>query len=321
MYCSHVWCPVPSISNTLETDSFINALRHFQAEHRPKSQRSDRGTNFVGDQRELQKALSEMDEDKVRNTLLEENCEWVYIGGSWERQIRTVRSVLSSLLEEAGHQLDDESFRTLLKEVQAVVNSRPLALNDMSSTDSPEQLTPNHLLTRKSKVLMPPPGVFLREDLYLRRRWRRVQHLANVFWDRRRKEFLHIFQLRKKWIKPQHNMAVNDVVMVKDENVPRNAWRLARVEEVFPSNGLVRKVKLAMATRSLDKQGRRANEMQYLERPIHKLVLIQEGDREIPDEEPQAKTSIEDETEGAVLTEGTLLTGIARVFIELDFGH
>lgn len=87
-------------------------------------------------------------------------------------------------------------------------------------------------------------------------------------------------------------MAVNDVVMVKDENVPRNAWRLARVEEVFPSNGLVRKVKLAMATRSLDKQRRRANEMQYLERPIHKLVLIQEGDREIPDEEPQAKTSI-----------------------------
>lgn len=331
VYCSHVWCPVPSISNTLETDSFINALRHFQAEHRPKSQRSDRGTNFVGAQRELQKALSEMDEDKVRNTLLEENCEWVsfkmnppaasHIGGSWERQIRTVRSVLSSLLEKAGHQLDDESFRTLLKEVQAVVNSRPLALNDMSSTDSPEQLTPNHLLTMKSKVLMPPPGVFLREDLYLSRRWRRVQHLANVFWDRRRKEFLHTFQLRKKWIKPQHNMAVNDVVMVKDENVPRNAWRLARVEEVFPSNGLVRKVKLAMATRSLDKQGRRANEMQYLERPIHKLVLIQEGDREIPDEEPQAKTSIEDETEGAVLTEGTLLTGIARVFIELDFGH
>lgn len=88
-------------------------------------------------------------------------------------------------------------------------------------------------------------------------------------------------------------MAVNDVVMVKDENVPRNAWRLARVEEVFPSNdGLVGKVKLAMATRSLDKQGRRANEMQYLEWPVHKLVLIQEGDREFPDEEPQAKMSI-----------------------------
>ena len=82
-------------------------------------------------------------------------------------------------------------------------------------------------------------------------------------------------------------MAVNYVVMVKDEDVPRNAWSLARVEEAFSSHdGLVRKVKLAMATRSLDKQGRRTNEVQYLDRPVHKLVLIQEGDREFPDEEP-----------------------------------
>jgi len=119
-------------ANTLETDSFINALRRFQAERGPLRQpRSDRGTNFVGAQRELEEALSEMDEDKVRNTLLEENCEWAsfknppsasHMGGSWERQISTVRSVLGSLLEEAGHQLDDESFRTLLKEVHAVVN-------------------------------------------------------------------------------------------------------------------------------------------------------------------------------------------------------
>jgi len=102
-------------ANTLETDSFINALRRFQAERGPIRQlRSDRGTNFVGTRRELQEALSEMDEDKVRNTLLEENCEWIsfkmnppsasHMGGSWERQIRT-RSVLGSLLEEAGHQL------------------------------------------------------------------------------------------------------------------------------------------------------------------------------------------------------------------------
>ena len=140
---------------------------------------------------EPKEALSKMGEDKERNTSLEENCERVsfkmnspsasHMGSSWERQIRTVRSVLASLFEEAGHQLDNESFHTLLKEVQEVVNSRPLALNGMSSADSPEPLRPNHLLTTKSKVLLPPPGVFLREDVYLRRRWRRVQDLANVF--------------------------------------------------------------------------------------------------------------------------------------------
>ena len=184
-------------ANSLETDAFINALRRFQAERGPVRQlRSDCGTNFIGAHRELKEGLEEMNENKIRARLLEDNCEWIsfkfntpsasHMGGSWERQIRTVRNILASMLKESGRQLDDESFRTLMKEIQAIVNSRPLALNDMSrpSTDSPQSLTPNHLLTMKTKVLMPPPGVFLREDLYLRKRWRRVQHLANLFWEK-----------------------------------------------------------------------------------------------------------------------------------------
>ena len=163
---------------------------------------------------------------------LESNCEWIsskfnppsvsHMGGSWEREIRTVRNILASMLEESGRQLDDESFGTLMKEIQAIVNSRPLALNDMSSTDSPQPLTANHVLTMKTKVLMPPPGVFLREDLYLRKRWRRVQHLANLFLEKWRLDFLQGLQLRRKWTKPQCYLQKGDIVMLKDENVLRN---------------------------------------------------------------------------------------------------
>ena len=84
-----------------------------------------------------------------------------HMEGNWERQIRTVRNV-AVLFQENGTQLDDESFRTLLKEVQNIVNSRPLTVNTMMSSGAPEPLTPNHLLKIKVKVLMPPPGVFLR---------------------------------------------------------------------------------------------------------------------------------------------------------------
>ena len=65
-------------STSLETDAFINALRRFQAERGPVRQlRSDRGTNFIGAHRELKEALKEMEQDKVRSRLLEENCEWI----------------------------------------------------------------------------------------------------------------------------------------------------------------------------------------------------------------------------------------------------
>ena len=251
-------------SNTLETDSYINALRRFLAERGPVRQiRSDRGTNFVGAKRELAEALNEMDHEKVKSHLLKENCDWIdmemnvpaasHMGGSWERQIRTVRNVLSVLLQESGSQLDDESFRTLMK----------------------------------VKVLMPPPGVFLREDLYSKKRWRRVQHLANEFWNRWRREFLHTLQTRQRWVKPQRNLAVGDIVVVKDDHLPRNEWKLARVEQTLPSDdGFVRKVVLAMGTRLLDNHGRRKQDVQHLERPVHKLVLILPQDREFPVEEP-----------------------------------
>ena len=124
--------------NSLETDSFVNALRRFLAERGPINQmRSDRGTNFVGAKRELKEALEEMDEDKVHNHLINKNCEWIkfkinvpvasHMGGVWERQIRTVRNVLAALLEESGTQLHDKSFHTLMKQVQGIVNSRPLS--------------------------------------------------------------------------------------------------------------------------------------------------------------------------------------------------
>ena len=75
--------------------------------------------------------------------------------------------------------------------------------------------------------------------------------------------------------------------MVKDDHLPRNEWKLARVEQTLPSDdGFVRKVVLAMGTRLLDNHGRRTQDVQHLERPVHKLVLILPQDREFPVEEP-----------------------------------
>ena len=118
----------------------------------------------------------------------------INMGGVWERQIRSVRSVLNALLERQGTQLDDESLRTLMVEAEAVVNSRPLTTESASSTESTLPLSPSNLLTMKTKVILPPPGNFQRPDLYSRKRWRRVQFLANEFWNKWKKIFLQSSQ-------------------------------------------------------------------------------------------------------------------------------
>ena len=115
-------------ATSLETDSFPNALRCFLSRRGPVHQiRCDQGTNFVGARRELKEALAEVDHNPIKVELQRSHCDWIdfkmnvpaasHMGGVWERQIRTVRSVLFSFLASNGSQLDDESLRTLMCEV------------------------------------------------------------------------------------------------------------------------------------------------------------------------------------------------------------
>ncbi|XP_071482161.1 uncharacterized protein [Diadema antillarum] len=272
--------------NDMSTDAFIQAYRRFVSIRGPVRQlRCDRGTNFVGAASEFQRAGSEMDRTKVKDVLLRDGCDFVefkfnvpsasHMGGAWERLIRSVRTVLDGLLNHAGSQLDDESLRTLMHEAAAIVNSRPLTIDDLSDPAHPAPLTPNQLITMKTSVILPPPGCFQRADVYSRKRWRRVQHLLNEFWSRWRKEFLHNLQTRQKWTVPQRDLGVGDVVVVKDDNAPRNAWPMGRIAETYPSgDNHVRKVKVAMGEQNLNGLGRRTTPCSYLDRPVHKLVLL-----------------------------------------------
>ena len=154
----------------------------------------------------------------------------------------------------------------------------------MTAPDQVEPLIPNHLLTMKSKVLLPPPGVFMKADLYCRKRWRRVQHLTNIFWQKWKKAFLQTLQSRKRWTKPTRNVKEGDIVLIKDENRPRNRWKLGRVQQVFPSDdGLVRKVTIKVASSKLYNKGNRLAELTSLDRPIQKLVVLQHAEEDLVD--------------------------------------
>ena len=165
-------------------------------------------------------------------------------------------------------------------EAEAVVNSRPLKAEGTTSSETAEPLTPNHFLTVKTKVVLPPSGKFTSSDQYSRKWWRRVQHLTNEFWSRRKKEFLLSLQTRQKWTRPRKNLQVNDVVIVKDDDIPRNQWKMGRVIEAQPDqDGLVRKVILGIGSPSLTPEGKRNQPLSTQERPIDKLVLLMPEDQ------------------------------------------
>eukprot|EP00794_Sanderia_malayensis_P011577 gene11577-12770_t len=187
-------------------------------------------------------------------------------GGVWERQIKSARSILTAIMQTHPGTLNDESLSTLMAEAEAIINSRPLTVETISEVNSLQPLSPNTLLTQKTKVVMPPPGSFSRPDQYSRKQWRRVQHLALEFWTRGRKEFLLTLQERQRWLREKRNFQVGDIVLMKSEAM-RCEWPLARITQIFPDErGNVRKAEIQVA-----------NNGGKLQRPITKLVLIMES--------------------------------------------
>lgn len=180
------------------------------------------------------------------------------MGGVWERQICTVRAVLTALLEQ--QRVDDDTLHTVFCAVESIVNGRPITkLSDDLSDDMP--LTPNHLLLLRSGPVF-APCLTVKQDLY-QRRWRQAQYLADVFWSRWTSEYLPMLQMRPKWIYPQTNISVGDLVLVRHENTLRNRWPLGLVARVYPgADGKVRSAQI------------RFNGSLY-DRPITKLCLLE----------------------------------------------
>ena len=268
----------------MTTDAFINALRCFIAIRGPVQQlRSDQGSNFVGARNELASALKELHGDKIQSYLTKNRCDFLmnvpyssHRGGVWERQIRTTRSILNNILNDFKGRLDTSSLRTFFYEVMAIINSRPLTCQTLNDPKSLEPLTPNHLLTMKNKLISPPPGNFVQEDIYARKRWRKVQYLAEQFWGRWRKEYLLTLNSRQKWSVPRRNLKIGDIVIVQQET-SRNEWPLGKIMETTPDkDGLVRSVRIKLGVKSSEKE-RNNSQSSVIERPIQKVVLLLEG--------------------------------------------
>ncbi|XP_046583554.1 uncharacterized protein LOC124290772 [Haliotis rubra] len=65
--------------DSMETDSFINALTRFEARRgKPEIIRSDNGTNFKGANQELKQAIRELDQSKIYNSMLDRDIQWIF---------------------------------------------------------------------------------------------------------------------------------------------------------------------------------------------------------------------------------------------------
>ena len=114
-----------------------------------------------------------------------------------------------------------DGLATLLAEVEAILNGRPLTRCSSDPNDL-FCLTPNHLLLLKCDQAV-PPGIFTESDNYVRHCSRQVQYLSDQFWKRWVREYLVLLQECQKCFFPSSNVQVDDVIFVVDFSAPRGS--------------------------------------------------------------------------------------------------
>ena len=239
------------VSEDLSTDSFISAILRFVGRRGPpRVIYSDNGSNFKGAEVEVIEALKSWNLEKIQGSLSRRGIEWVFNppgashqGGVWERLIRSTKKILRSLV--GNRELNDESLRTFLVEVEKIMNDRPITPVSSDPRDL-EALTPSHILLMRQNLSTSIKN-FDKEQSY-KARWEQIQSLASTFWERWIHEYLPTLQTTQKWLERKPNFSVGDLVLVVDKDVQRGRWPKGLVEEVFPdTEGTVRRVTVRTA--------------------------------------------------------------------------
>jgi hypothetical protein len=252
------------------TGTFVAALRRFMARRgKPRNIYSDNAMNFVGARNHLAELRRLFRSDKhqqvVSKILAEDNVEWHFIpphsphfGGLWEAGVKATKRHLLRIVGNAV--LTYEELSTLITQVEACVNSRPLTPMSNDPNDL-MPLSPGHFLIGQPLTLMPEPNL-IPLQLNSLSRWQHVQQLLQSFWKRWSTEYLSSLQQRSKWWFRSGNLREGTLVLLSDENQPPLKWKTGRIAELHPGKDGLCRVATVKTSKGL------------LKRSINKLCIL-----------------------------------------------
>lgn len=235
------------VVTNLTTEAFMAAFKRFIARRgRPNHVYSDNGTNFVGARRELNELSNFL--AKNQGTICEagtsENVTFHFIpprsphfGGLWEAGVKCTKTHMKRIMGNAH--LTFEGLYTVLTQIEAILNSRPLTPLSSNPVDM-ESLTPAHFLIGRKLTSLPEYNLETSSISRLSM-FERAQQMAQHFWRRWSKEYISQLQQRQRWKTSSSNVKKDTLVLIKEDNLPPIQWKLGRIVELHPGrDGVVR---------------------------------------------------------------------------------
>lgn len=193
-----------------------------------------------------------------------------HTGGVWERMVQLVKRPLVKTLRRA--RLSCVELETLCKEVEGMVNDRPLA--EMSA-DSMDAVTPSMLLL--GRRLRAAPEVLEAEVPRpdVAGQWQARNDLMEKLWEAWTRQYCNTLQRMGKWNTTRPNLQVGDLVIVRLEIKKRHQWPMARVTGLHPGpDGLTRKVSLLLPEPG-ERPARGPTRTREIVRSVHHVIPLE----------------------------------------------
>lgn len=122
---------------------------------------------------------------------------------------------------------------TVLKQIEAMLNSRPLCKAEGSAWDRDQVLTPAHFWMGRPLNALPEQDYLQLPNIT--ERYEIQQKLVHhYFWKLWSSQYLIQLQQLPKWKVVKENVKVGEIVLLKEDNTPPQVWRKAKVTQVFP---------------------------------------------------------------------------------------
>lgn len=233
------------VLNDLTSSECLAAIRRLIARRGNVSQLySDRGTNFVGADNQMNRDVDQMSRYLGETVAQDHKITWHFIpsyspwfGGAWERLIQSVKKCLEFVC--TGETLREDVFRNALIEAEYFMNNRPLTHIPINAEDEPP-LTPNNALFGDNSPQF-APGIFRNQDSISDSVHRRSQHVSDKMVSRWIREYLPTIARRTRWYTDVESIKVDDIVISIEPQKPRNTWKKGRVIKIHPGpDGKVR---------------------------------------------------------------------------------
>ncbi|KAH9399765.1 hypothetical protein TYRP_017757 [Tyrophagus putrescentiae] len=236
------------ISNQTAAEVYL-ALRKFVARRGiPKLIYSDNGLQLIAVEKRFLKLVHQLSREYSKPEL---RLKWIHLtplspwrGGFYERLIATVKATLKALTFKTI--LTDRKLETILYEIEALMNSRPLF------TFEGQVVTPAHFFAGRSLVQLPRVGNTSNIDKpdIIKEYLANDRH-KNAVWSKFHDHYL--LQLKSMHqnlsLRSKIKFKPNDVVLLKN-STPPDYWPIGIIEHVQPSpDGQVRTVFLRTTDR------------------------------------------------------------------------